>query len=65
MTDRDYFEPVPKQCSHCDFGTGQRGMDSCGKCGGTGSVFWVAQQRFPNTESGYMAARALLIGAPR
>lgn len=24
------------QCPSCDFGSGQRGMDSCGYCGGTG-----------------------------
>lgn len=62
--DRDYFEPVTRQCDHCDFGSGYRGMDSCGRCRGTGSVFWVAGQRFPNTERGYKQARAILIGAP-
>ena len=63
MIDGDYFEPGPRQCSHCDFGSGQRGMDRCSKCDGTGSVFFVAGQKFPNTEAGYLAARAILSGA--
>jgi hypothetical protein len=48
------------QCGHCDFGTGQRGMDRCAKCDGTGSVFIVGQRRFPNTKEGYEAACAAL-----
>jgi hypothetical protein len=42
-------------CGHCDFGTGQRGMDSCGRCDGTGSQLFVRgmPNRFPNTEQGY------------
>lgn len=43
-------------CGHCDFSSGSRGMDRCGKCDGTGSVFVVGDQRFPNTLNGYQAA---------
>lgn len=56
------LEPKARQCPHCDFGSGQRGMDRCGRCDGTGSVFWVLGQRFPNTKRGYEMARAILWG---
>ena len=49
-------DPKPATCPHCDFGTGQRGMDSCGKCDGVGSVFFVNGKMFPNTKEGYIAA---------
>lgn len=63
-TARTYFddpnvthrEPSAFTCDHCDFGSGQRGTDSCGKCGGTGSVFRVGARRYPNTRAGYIAA---------
>lgn len=44
------------QCPHCDFGTGQRGMDSCGRCDGTGSIFRVGEKTYPNTKHGYLEA---------
>lgn len=54
------MEPKPITCLHCDFGTGHRGMDSCGKCGGTGSQFvvWVSgiPYYYPNTRGGYVDA---------
>lgn len=46
----------PVGCDACDFCSGQRGMDTCGKCDGTGSVFWVNRRRFPNTKAGYINA---------
>ena len=54
-------DPKARQCRHCDFGSGQRGMDRCAKCDGTGSQFVVVdvygQRRvFPNTERGYKSA---------
>lgn len=49
---------TPSTCPYCDFGSGQRGMDSCGKCDGTGSLFWVGRKFFPNTELGYNEAIA-------
>lgn len=52
--------PMPGVCPHCDFGTGQRGMDSCGKCQGTGSIFRVKGKLYPNTEDGYKRAFAAL-----
>lgn len=60
---RDYGEPRAQQCFRCDFGMGLRGFDICWTCDGTGSVFWVAGDVFPNTEAGYLAARAVLMGA--
>jgi DnaJ-class molecular chaperone len=53
-------EPTPRMCTHCDFGMGHRGMDWCAKCGGTGSVFRVRDQVFPNTREGYDDAKLLL-----
>ena len=46
------------QCIHCDFGSGQRGVDRCGKCNGTGSGFYVKNQFYPNTKNGYEKACA-------
>jgi DnaJ-class molecular chaperone len=58
-------EPTPRECDgHCD--GGYRGMDSCGKCHGTGSVFRIGRangqgfKRFPNTKHGYADAKAYL-----
>jgi DnaJ-class molecular chaperone len=51
-------EPKPQRCHRCDFGSGQRGMDRCPTCDGTGSVFFVNGQFFPNTKEGYEAALA-------
>lgn len=51
------YEPKPYNCWHCDFSSGRRGMDRCGKCDGTGSVFMVGQKLFPNTEKGYEDAK--------
>lgn len=61
---RDYFEPTIHQCPRCDFGTGMRGMDGCGKCEGTGSVFRAHDMLFPNTEDGYFTAVSILSGVP-
>ncbi len=55
--------PIPTCCNHCDFHSGQRGMDRCAKCGGTGSQLLAANQRFPNTEQGYKAAIAAIDAA--
>lgn len=49
-------DPKPRQCTHCDFGSGYRGMDRCGKCDGIGSVFRVNGKIFPNTQDGYREA---------
>jgi hypothetical protein len=49
-------DPKPRQCDHCDFGTGTRGMDRCARCDGTGSVFIVNGRYFPNTFDGYTNA---------
>jgi hypothetical protein len=49
-------EPKPSICGRCDFGSGQRGMDHCSTCDGTGSIFRVGLQVFPNTEEGYLEA---------
>lgn len=46
----------PITCHHCDFGSGQRGMDRCSKCGGTGSGFWANGSFYPNTKEGHDAA---------
>jgi hypothetical protein len=59
----DYGEPRTFVCDRCDFGGGTRGMDRCGRCRGTGSVFRVGGRSWPNTEAGYLAARAILMGA--
>lgn len=45
-------EPKPKSCEFC-MGIGYRGMDTCGKCRGTGSLLWVGAYHFPNTEEGW------------
>lgn len=50
-------EPTVYQCSHCDFGSGRRGMDRCSKCDGFGSVFRVNGKVFFNTKEGYTAAK--------
>lgn len=50
------IEPKPTMCFHCDFGSGMRGMDSCSKCRGTGSVFRIGQATYPNTKEGYRTA---------
>jgi ribosomal protein L37AE/L43A len=53
-------EPKPRACPHCDFSCGQRGMDRCHVCDGTGSVFLAGGRYHPNTEKGFNAAvRAL------
>lgn len=43
-------------CSHCDFSSGQRGMDSCSKCRGAGSVlvFSATGDHYPNTREGWV-----------
>lgn len=46
----------PVGCDVCDFGSGTRGMDRCSKCKGTGSVFWVDDNCYPNTREGYIDA---------
>lgn len=51
-----YPEPKARTCHRCDFGSGQRGMDRCATCKGTGSVFRVGTQYYPNTETGYVEA---------
>lgn len=60
----DEGEPRIVHCTHCDFGTGMRGMDSCSKCKGTGSRFLVVADGkphfFPNTEAGYGDAKSLI-----
>lgn len=52
--------PRTVACTHCDFGTGQRGIDRCGKCDGTGSCFLCVVDGevlyFPNTREGYVKA---------
>jgi hypothetical protein len=46
------------QCWVCN-GSGHRGMDWCGKCGGTGSQFLLPDgRRFPNTKEGHDQAIA-------
>jgi hypothetical protein len=58
-------EPRIVGCT-CDFSGGTRGMDRCGRCGGTGSRFLVVVKQddgdqtfyFPNTKRGYEAAKA-------
>lgn len=58
------LHPRAATCPHCDFGSGMRGMDSCGKCSGTGSVFRVLGILYANTERGYISAcQALLAQA--
>lgn len=49
-------DPKPETCPRCDFGTGQRGCDRCGKCKGMGSVFRVKGVIYPNTREGYIEA---------
>jgi len=53
MTD----EPKARHCPHCDFSCGQRGMDRCHICDGTGSVFLVNGKYYPNTKDGYEKAK--------
>lgn len=43
--------PCPNFCL-----SGYKGMDSCGCCHGTASVFWVGDKTFPNTRRGYEEA---------
>lgn len=50
------IEPKATTCFRCDFGSGQRGMDSCPTCDGTGSIFRVGKKAFPNTQEGYREA---------
>ncbi len=49
-------EPKARHCPHCDFSSGHRGMDRCHICDGTGSVFYVGDRYYPNTEKGFRAA---------
>lgn len=49
-------EPKPIACVHCDFSSGQRGMDTCGKCDGTGSLLAYHGRYYPNTEKGWKKA---------
>ena len=56
MAEKKDGGPIPRRCWFCDFGTGQRGMDLCGKRDGTGSVFVVNRKVFPNTAEGYADA---------
>ena len=45
---------IPVVDCTCDFSSGTRGMDRCGRCGGSGSRFIVQPNRFfPNTRIGY------------
>lgn len=61
-------QPTPRECMHCDFASGYRGMDRCTKCDGTGSVFRIAIPKdpnngwktFPNTIQGFVKAKAYL-----
>lgn len=53
-------EPLVLVCHRCDFGSGRRGMDRCPTCDGTGSVFRVGWNFYPNTEAGFDEARAAL-----
>ena len=47
-------ELQPQTCWHCDFfGCGQRGMDRCPRCDGTGSVFIVGGATYPHTRDGF------------
>lgn len=54
----DYWRLM--SCDHCDFSSGMRGMDWCGRCGGTGTQFAIrsTSERFPNTESGWRRMEA-------
>jgi hypothetical protein len=57
IMDEDMGEMLkPFACFHCDFSSGQRGMDRCSVCKGTGSIFVVHGKTFSNTEEGYNAA---------
>ena len=60
MSGEREFDPDPVTCPHCDFGSGQRGMDRCARCDGIGSVFRVAGKTFLNTRDGYVAAVAAM-----
>ena len=48
-------ELKPQSCPRC-WGHGQKGMDYCHACDGTGSVFDVAGVQYPNTRAGYEQA---------
>ncbi len=55
------IEPKLTECFHCDFASGRRGMDRCGKCDGTGTLYRVlipgkAARFFAGTEDGYADA---------
>lgn len=54
-------EPKPRACPRCDFSSGQRGMDRCHYCDGTGSVFLAGGRYHPNTKEGFEAAQADLL----
>jgi len=56
-----YPEPMAQGCHRCDFGSGQRGMDRCATCDGTGSVFRVGAHYYPNTEDGYVDAAKSMV----
>lgn len=53
-------DPIPEYCDRCDFSSGQRGMDRCAECDGTGSIFRVKGKTFPNTLAGYAWALAAM-----
>lgn len=50
------IEPKSTICFHCDFDSGQREMDRCHHCDGTGSLLWAGKRAFPNTKEGYRQA---------
>ena len=45
-------EPIAIACRAYCF-QGQRGMDTCSKCGGTGSQLFYKGEYAPNTEEGW------------
>lgn len=55
-----YLVPRPSDCPACR--GGRVGLDLCEPCGGTGRVFQVKGQTFPDTRKGFDAAYELLNG---
>ena len=45
----------PQSCPKC-VGHGQKGMDHCHTCDGTGSIFDVDGVKYPNTAQGHQQA---------
>jgi hypothetical protein len=46
---------VAQRCHHCDFSSGQRGMDMCSKCDGSGGllVHIPTKSWYANTKAGW------------